>query len=351
MPGANPPAAQIVGGRYEVRKPLGSGAFGEVHEVFDYYLKQVCALKIQKQTVTGTWTEAQILTQLDGEYILKVLNADLAGGRPYVVTSLATHGTIADQIEPGVGVPIAKAVRWARQACQGVARIHDQKLLHRDIKPENLFLDDRQDLLVGDLGLAQLQDSNGLADAAGSVPTMAPEVARIGAPGQTPKTARVYSSVADVYSLGATLFWMLAGTQPVPGASSYGDVWSAPQPDIWDVAPHLPQGLRDIVNKSIARDPADRYPSAAALDSVLGGRSLPAREWTRVKPHTGREQCFVGTKGSSCIEVCAIPTGVRTQVRIAARRSTSQRSVTAAERTVPRSGLPAGLRSAFSACN
>jgi len=344
-------AGQIIAGRYEVRKALGTGAFGEVHEVFDHHFKQVCALKIHNQMIAGPWTEAQILLQLDGEYILKVLNADLAQGAPYVVTHLATNGTIADQIPRGVGIPITTAVRWARQACQGVARVHDHRLLHRDIKPENLFVDTHQDILVGDLGLAQLQDSNGLADAAGSIPTMAPEIARVGAPGQNPTTARVYSIAADVYSLGACLFWMLAGAQPVPGASSFGDVWSAPDPDLWNVAPHVPQGLRDIVNRSIARDPANRYASAAGFDAALGGWSPPPRLWTRLKPHAGHEQCFSGAKGASLIEVCAIPTGVRTQLNIVAFHPASRRAVTKAQRTVSRSGLSAGLRSAFHACN
>lgn len=351
MTAATRAAGKIIAGRYEVRKALGSGAFGEVYEVFDHNLKQVCALKIHNRMVAGPWTEAQILRQLDGEYILKVLNADLAEGAPYVVTHLATNGTIADQIQPDVGVLITAAVRWARQACQGVARIHDQKLLHRDLKPENLFIDGRHDVLVGDLGLAQLQDENGLADAAGSIPTMAPEIARIGAPGQNPTTARVYSIAADVYSLGATLFWMLAGAQPVPGTSSYDDIWRASQPDLWEVAPHVPQGLRDIVNRSIAREPVKRYASAAGFDSALGGWSPPPRLWTRVKPHPGHEQCFSGTKGASLLAVCAIPTGVRTQLNIVAYHSASGRAVTKARRTVPRSGLSAGLRSAFHACN
>lgn len=346
-----PPAGQILGGRYEIRKALGTGNFGEVYEVFDHHLKVLCALKIHKQTVAGPWTEAQILKQLDGEYVLKVLNADLAAGRPYVVTHLATHGTIADKIVPNIGVPITKAVRWARQACQGVSRVHDQRLLHRDIKPENLFIDRHQSILVGDLGLAQLQDASGLADAAGSIPTLAPEVARIGTRGQNPTTVRVYSIAADVYSLGATLFWMLSGTQPVPGASSFGDVWEARQPDVWEVAPHVSRGLRDIVNKSIARDPADRYRSADALDSALGGRSQPAREWTQVQPHPGHAQCFIGTKGSSCIEVCAIPTNVRTQLDVVARHSASRRAVKTAQRTVSKSGLSSALRSSFHSCN
>lgn len=345
-----PPSGQLIAGRYEVRRALGAGAFGEVFEVLDHFLDSVCALKLHKQVAAGPWTEAQILRQLEGEHILKVLNADVASGVPYVVTDLATHGTIADQIQPGVGVEVAAAVRWARQACQGVARIHDQMLLHRDIKPENLFLDDRRDVLVGDLGLAQLRDNNGLADAAGSIPTMAPEVAQVGVPGQHPATTRTYRVESDVYSIFATLFWMLAGAPPIPGAATVSDAWSAPRPDLWDEAPHVPQGLRDIVNRSIDGDPNSRYASAADLDSALGGRALPARVWTRIRPHTGHEQCFTGAKGSSNIEICSLPNQTHSRLAIVARHAISKREIVKAQRTVTRSRLPAGLRSAFHAC-
>jgi serine/threonine-protein kinase len=344
---AVPPTRYIIAGRYEVKRLLGSGSFGDVYAVHDHYLNHDCALKLQMGWVTGPWVEAQILKQLDGEYIVKALNADLAVGRPYVVTELATHGTVADQIPPDLGVPVRTAVHWTRHACQGVARMHDHKLLHRDIKPENLFLNDRREALVGDLGLAALHDNNGLADTAGTLTTMAPEVAKSFGQGSP---ARVYSARSDVYSIGATLFWMLAGAQPVPRISSYNDVWAAPQPDVWDVAPHVPQGLRNIVNAAIARTPLDRYASPAALDSALGGWNRPPREWARTVPHPGHEQCFTGKKGTSAVEVCAVPTGTRTQILITARHPASGRPIKKAQQTVPRSGLSAGLRRAFSAC-
>lgn len=347
---ATPTPAQLIAGRYEVNEALGQGAYGEVYEVFDLHLKQVCALKLLKTTPFGDWAEAQILRQVHGEYILPVLNADLAAGRAYVVTDLATHGTVANQITPDVGVPIAMGVRWARQACQGVARLHDHKLLHCDIKPENLFLNDRQDALISDLGLAQLQDQDGMALACGSKPTMAPEVARVGVSGQYSPTNRTYGVRSDVYSLGATLFWILAGVQPVPGVKTNADVWNAPQPDLWDAAPHVGQGLRDIVNKSIARDPDDRYDSPAAFDAALGGRTLPVREWTRVVPHAGHVQCFSGARGTSHLEVCSVPTGKRTQIVIVVRHVGTHRAVKKAERTVSRAGLAAALRSVFRQC-
>lgn len=345
------PASPIVAGRYEVRRRLGQGAFGEVYEVFDLHLKQVCALKLLATTPFGNWAEAQILRQVHGEFILPVLNADLAAGRAYVVTELATHGTVADQIVNRVGIRIALATRWARQACQGVARLHDHRLLHGDIKPENLFLNAREDSLVGDLGLAQLQDANGMVAACGSTPTMAPEVAQVGVPGMTMPTNRTYGVRSDVYSLGATLFWMLAGAPPVPGAKTNADVWGAPQPDLWEVAPHVPQGVRDIVNRAIARDPSDRYACPADLDAALGGRALQSRVWTRVAPHSGHEQCFVGDKaGASQLEVCAIPTGRRSRIDIEVKHAKTGRTVKKAERSVPRSSLASGLRGAFRAC-
>lgn len=345
------PTTPIIAGRYEVTRLLGQGSFGEVYEVVDLYLKQVCALKLLAKTPFGSWAEAQILRQVHGEFIVPVLNADLAEGRAFVVTELATLGTVANQIVTGVGIPLAQATRWARQACQGVARLHDHRLLHGDIKPENLFLNSRRDAVVGDLGLAQLLDENGMVEACGSRPTMAPEVARVGVPGQAVPTRRTYGVGSDVYSLGATLFWMLAGAPPVPGAMTNADVWGASQPDLWEVAPHIPKGLRDIVNRAVARNVDDRYASPADLDAALGGRTLPPRVWTRVIPHSGHEQCFVGDKtGASQLQVCAMPTGKRTRMDIEVRHTKTDRAVKQAGRSVSKSSLASGLRGTFRAC-
>lgn len=342
------PSATIIAGRYSVNRPLGQGSFGEVYEVFDHNLNQVCALKLLRSVPPGVWDEAQVLQQVRGEYVLPVLNADLVSGRAYIVTDLATRGTVGDQITPGVGVPISQAVRWARNACQGVARLHDHKLLHCDIKPENLFLDVREEVLVGDLGLSQLWDDNGLALACGTPETMAPEVASSFAMNAS---APCYSVRSDVYSLGATLFWMLNGCPPLPEGSPMPILVSATRPDLWEVAPHVTRSLRDIVNKAIAHDPAERYATPADLDAALGGRDLPARCWTRVVPHAGHVQCFRGDKtGASQLLACAIPTGTRTQVEIAVTHAGTGRNFRRATRITTRAQLNKALRAAFRAC-
>ena len=137
-----------------------------------------------------------------------------------IVTAVA-KSTTARSIQPGVGVDVEQATRWLRQACRGVARVHDAGLLHKDIKPENLFISNDQDVLVGDLGIACLRDATGAGHFGGTAETMAPEVAVVGAtmspaawPNQRPTTV-----LSDVYSLGASLYWLLAGIPPfhVPG--------------------------------------------------------------------------------------------------------------------------------------
>ena len=292
-----------------------------------------------------------IRDRLEGEYILPVRNADWASGVPYIVTDVANNGTLTARIPAEIGVEISTAVGWTRQACQGVSRLHDHNLVHRDIKPDNLFLDERGDILVGDLGLAQFMDSHGFADAAGTPTTMAPEVVYAFMTGD-PRYERCYSEQSDVYSLGATLFWLIAGHEPHRHISTFADLWNRATPDLWDHAPHVPQGLRDVVNTSIARDPGQRYDSPAQLDAALGGRVRPSRSWRRIRPHSGHTQCFEGTKGTSVVEVCAEPDhGSTGRLRIAARHQRSGRAIARVTRVVRSGALSAALRSAFRAIN
>lgn len=345
-----PPPPTIIDGRYEVLRSLGQGSYGAVYEVRDHHLDTVCALKLLSDDIlVGPWNESQVLRGLKGEYILPVLNADVVAGRRYVVTEVMSGGTVEDGIVAGVGMSsVERAVRWARDACQGIARVHDHGLIHGDIKPGNLFLDQRGEVLVGDFGLAQSLDGNGLARAGGTPSTMAPEVAAPLA-GLVPSDL-TYRLSSDVYSLGATLFWMLAGAPATSGMSTLSDVATHLRPDLWGFAPHVPRGLRQVVNKAISLDPSRRQTSASNLAAELGRCASRVRAWDRVAPHAGHEQCYVGTKGSSAIEVCVEPDST-TRVTITARHAGSGRRVGRVGRTSTRSALPASLRSVFNACN
>jgi serine/threonine protein kinase len=197
-----------------------------------------------------------------------------------IVTAVA-KSTTARSIQPGVGVDVEQATRWLRQACRGVARVHDAALLHNDIKPENLFISNDQDVLVGDLGIACLRDATGAGHFGGTAETMAPEVAVVGvtmSPAAWPNR-RPTTVLSDVYALGASLYWLLAGIPPfhVPGdnVATMRAVVAGPPARIRDVAPHVPQALAERVERAMDRTAASRYQSPADLDAALGNMPAP----------------------------------------------------------------------------
>jgi len=329
--------------------PLGSGGQGVVYEVFDHHLKQRSALKI----LTGVaphevWKEAELLTRLSGKFLLPVRNADLVNGLPYVVTEIALHGTTEDRLSNGTGVPPATAVRWVIHACRGVARMHDNGLVHNDIKPGNLFLDSHGDALIGDLGYAsQLRPSGGAPLAGGTPTTMPPETAAamLAGNGHTDPC----SVESDIYGLGATLYWLLAGQPPYVGPTAphiLAQVVAGPPRRLQDIAPHVPQGVRVAVEKAMSAAPFERFHTAAELDYALARLKQTGRIWTRVTAHSGHADCFEGSKGSSVLTVCASPTGVQTKHEIIVRHKKSGRMASAPVHT-PLAALSQRLRNVF----
>lgn len=313
LPG-NSPLGRRIHNRYRIDGYLGGGKNGHVYEVWDEKQKQRVALKLMdanRAAPVGTWFEAEVLTGLRGDFILPILNADDDAGVPFIVTEVMHNGSCADAIVADLGVSVDRAAKWTQQACVGVSRIHDLRLLHNDIKPANLFLDADDNVLVGDLGLSCRWDTNGNGHPAGSVETMAPEVARA-----NPTTIRT-----DVYSLGATLYQLLAGhplnpeLEPAEAAGATPQqIWAmvaahTPRP-LGDVAPHVPQGLRQIVMRAVDPDPANRYAAPADLGAAIGSRTRLPRVWTRDSPCPGHTTCFTGIRpGAATFKVCAVPTG------------------------------------------
>lgn len=198
MPSTPDEDPSIFAGQYEHVDYLGQGRYGYVAEVFDHRLRRNVALKVFAEAdPQHVWEEAQALERVRGQYILEVRHAGLHLGKPFVVTEVARNGTVAQQIVRDVGLPPATAVQWARQVCRGIARMHDDGLVHRDIKPANLFLTDRDDVLVGDMGNARLLGPEGLASAGGSEPTMSPEVAEALCSTRPPRP--IYGVASDIY--------------------------------------------------------------------------------------------------------------------------------------------------------
>lgn len=301
---------------------------GQVYQVRDHKQQYDAALKLldpMRRPPGGWYVEAEFLTQLRGDYILPILNADDEAGVPFIVTEIMPNRSTADHIQSQIGVPIDQAATWVQQACIGVSRILDKRVLHRDIKPANLFLDKDFNVLVGDFGLVCPMDSTGEGSAAGSVETMAPEVAT-----GAPTNAR-----SEVYSLGATLYQLIAGhwlnpaiTNLTTPATVYPLVAAHVPTPIGDVAPHVPLGLRSIIMKAVDPNPSARYADPSRLAAAIGGRTTPQRVWTRTAPCPGHTMCFLGTRSSArTIRLCAVPVGGRGRHQIQAQQVPSGRKI------------------------
>lgn len=302
------PDGTVIERRYEVRGLLGVGTQGVVYRVYDLNLRSEGAMKLLTGAPVGPiWQEAFLLRNLSGVYLLPVLDANLASGVPFIVTVIAEHGTVMDQLDDMLAIPTQEAIRWSRQASRALGRLHEAGLVHNDLKPDNLFLDAQKSVLVGDLGFAAKLDGNGLARALGCTPsTAAPEIARA-ALASPDGQVRPASARSDVYSLGATLYWLLAGFPPFDEATpleTLSAVCAGPPAQLRHVAPHVPPALSRVVEKAMAREPSGRFESMSELDHALGLKNLVERSWSRIAPHSGHHMCYLGEKGKSVLSVC-----------------------------------------------
>lgn len=337
-------AVPVIANRYQVRRQLGVGGQGEVYEVLDMHEGDVVALKLLTGVALGSpWVEAQILRRLADAHILPIRNADVASGRPYIVTELAKHGTVEDALAAtaSCGMPVDDVVRLLRQACHGVGRAHDLSLLHNDLKPANLFFNAQGECLVGDFGLASLMPPGATTTTPGGATpeTVAPEIAAAWATG----AAGTASVESDIYSLGATGYWLLAARPPID-PSTASDTQAAmtmvaaqTPARLRDVAPHVPSHVAATIERAMARDPADRFRSVTELAAALGQRPRVSRRWRRTDEHSGHIACWRGEPvGTGSTYVTCLTNGTRpTQAVVQTTHTRSGRRVPAGSRRAP----------------
>lgn len=283
---------KLISNRYRVIEELGTGTNGEVYRVRDEHLNKEVAIKLlePKAHQPATWDEAQALEELTSQYLLPVFNADIVVGSDirYITTPLMAGGDLEKVASP-FGIDPATAVRWAQQAAYGLERIHAEGMLHRDVKPGNIYLDGVGDVLLGDLGMVVRMDSSGLAPADGTLATVAPEALQ----------KKVCSVATDVYSLAATVFYLLSGQYPsgsrhLTRAQRSDRILTGKFDKLRDVAPYVSQSLGRVVERSLDADPLKRADGAREFGNELASCSHHRRAWRRIPTHPGHDLCFEG---------------------------------------------------------
>ncbi len=277
-----PPAVPLVPGgmlgntRYRILGWLGEGGMGVVYEAEHIDLGRRVALKILRSEacrrphhVDMFRAEARIVASIRSEFIVEIYDfAELSDGRALFTMELLQGATLHRAITWGP-LEVARAIGILRQICKGLAAAHAAGVVHRDIKPENVFLSRRRDradaVRLLDFGVsAMLGDTRkSKGRVAGTPSYFAPElVAGI------PHDAR-----ADLYALGCTAYEILLGRPPFDGEEAEVLVahLECEPPRFAELAPDRPElaPLEAVVRRCLAKNPADRFASAAELEAAL----------------------------------------------------------------------------------
>lgn len=299
VPRVVPMVRPVLPGRYEDLGEIARGSFGEVRRVRDTLLDRVVAMKVLRAEHADVdhvrqrfLTEVRITAQLQHPGIVAVHDrGELPDGRLWFTMKEIRGRTLSDVIDElhsvsnehtfgttTSGWTFRRLVDAFSRIVQAVAYAHECGIVHRDLKPENLMVGEFGEVLVMDWGLARrvglAEHHKGASFHNEQAPGLTQHGDILGTPAyMSPEQARgalaLHGPASDVYALGAVLYCLLAGKPPYEGTSSR-DVLMAvltqsptPLPQVAHVP--VPDALRDICERAMRRNIAERYPNAAAM--------------------------------------------------------------------------------------
>jgi serine/threonine protein kinase len=307
-------AALLAARRYEPLGEIARGGTGRILRARDVVFDRIVALKtpIDPGGASRLMAEAAILAHLQHPSIMPVYDRGVFDdGMPFFAMKLVEGRSLRDVIAetPALDKRLSLIPQLVGIA-EAISYAHSQGVIHRDLKPANVLVGTFGEVIVIDWGLAKLVAEEPKAPAAEAIarvhsPTSTSTGAVLGTPAyMAPEQARgeAVDARADVYALGALLYHLLAGSSPFSGRSGRDiiDTISREGPEsIAVVQPRAPVDLAAIVQKAMALDPADRYPSARELTAdlirfqvggLVGARrySWAARARRRLRQHRGK---------------------------------------------------------------
>lgn len=259
----------FIGDRYEIMDKIGSGGMADVYKAKCHRLNRFVAIKILKPEFSADESfvskfrgEAQSCAGLTHPNIVSVFDVGDDGDLHYIVMELVEGITLKRFIERKGRLDIKEAVGIAIQIAMGLDVAHQNHVVHRDIKPQNIIISKEGKVKVADFGIAravsQTTTIDNYSQNIGSVHYLSPEQARGG-----------YSDErSDIYSLGVTMYEMLAGHVPFTSDNAVSvallHVHGEAQP-LSEINPTVPPSLEKIVEKCMQKKPERRYMSTAEL--------------------------------------------------------------------------------------
>lgn len=260
-------------GAYEVESVIGRGGMGIVLKAFDTALNRHVAIKVLAAELATSGAarrrfarESQAAAAVAHEHVVAIHAVDNSGKLPFLVMPYIPGKSLQERLDESGPLEIKEVLRIGLQAASGLAAAHAQGLVHRDIKPANILLENGiERVRITDFGLARAVDDASQTQSgfiAGTPQYMAPEQAR-GEP---------VDHRADLFSLGSVMYAMCTGRPPFRAETTFAVLRriceDTPRP-LRETNPDVPGWLQAIISKLHARDPVNRFQTAAEVASLL----------------------------------------------------------------------------------
>ena len=279
---------KVVGQRYKIVRLIGAGGMGSVHEAVDsetgarVAVKLITAEMAKNETLMGRFArEAKAAAEIDTPHIVKVLDrgTDAGSGLPFLVLEFLEGEDVLQLIKRLGPLRPDLALRIVAQACLGLDRAHEARIIHRDIKPANFFLANnghgQRVVKLLDFGIAKIghDPSNSKAETAGLTRTGS----MLGSPlYMSPEQARGHKDIdrrADIWSMGVVLYQTLTGRTPHEDTDALGEliiaICTEEAAPIQNVAPWVAPEVAAIAHRAMRFAPDERFQTAAdMLDAI-----------------------------------------------------------------------------------
>ena len=268
-------------GRYLIESLIGVGGMANVYTGRDVRTGNQIAVKVLKEEfldneelVRRFKNESKAISILNHPNIVKVYDVSVTDQLQYIVMEYIDGITLKEYLKQRNGALTWKeVVHFATQVLSALDHAHSKGIVHRDVKPQNIMLQADGSIKMMDFGIARFSraQSQTVSDKAiGSVHYISPEQAK----------GDHTDARTDIYSVGVMMYEMLSGKLPFDGTGAVSiaimQISEKPKP-LAEVAPNIPVGLRQITEKAMEKDPADRYQSAQEmLDAIAAFRRDPS---------------------------------------------------------------------------
>jgi len=270
-------------GQYQILREIGRGGMAVVYEAYQPSLGRSVAIKVlpPQYTFDATFVqrfqqEARAAARLDHPNIVSIYDVGEQNGVYYIVMQKLEGASLHDMIQRSGRIPPERAAHIAAQVAQALNFAHTHGLTHRDIKPSNILISSSDHATLTDFGIAKAAEGTRMTQTGllmGTPEYMSPEQA----------TGKPVGPASDIYSLGIVLYQMLTGRAPFKADSTpallFKQVYERPAP-VRTYVPHLSTGLEQVLDRALAKEPAERFRSAEEMATALlqatGNQPLPA---------------------------------------------------------------------------